>query len=195
MSATTKAKINLKDGIIELEGSENFVTKQLDNFAQKIGNLTSPFPQPPKPDTDETGNDASQGAAVDEKRRRKKNATPRIVPPLPLDLKKTNERPSLKEFYDQKKPKTDMERATVFAYYLKRYLNIKKIEPGHVVSCCKDVSAKVPSDIGMTFYNAQNLYAWLQLDETGKAEISIQGENMVESLPRKKDVSKDKTTA
>jgi hypothetical protein len=46
----------------------------------------------------------------------------------------------------------------------------------------------------MTFYNAQKLYAWLQLDATGKsAEISIQGENMVDSLPRKKDVSKDKT--
>ena len=130
-----------------------------------------------------------------EKKHRRKNATPRIVQPIALDLKKTEKRPSLKDFYLQKNPITDMERATVFAYYLKKYLGIPKIEPGHMVSCCRDVSAKIPSDIGMTFYNAQKRYAWLQLDEKGKAEISIQGENMIEGLPRKKNAPQGKTTA
>jgi hypothetical protein len=192
--SSTKAKINLKEGIIELEGSENFVIKQLDIFKDLIQNQKSP-PLAKAPESSINQSESTDDQNSEEKKHRRKNASPKIVQPIALDLKKTDNRPSLQEFYSTKNPKTAMEKATVFAYYLKKYLNTPKIEAGHVVSCCRAVSTKVPNDIGMTFYNAQKLYAWLQLDTSGKAEISIQGENMVEALPRNKDVNKNKATA
>jgi hypothetical protein len=118
LSTITKAKINLKEGIIELEGSEIFVTKQLEIFSQKIQNLN--VSKLSKPDNgNEPDSDNLQSALSDDKKRRRKNATPRIVQPIALDLKQTEKRPSLKDFYKLKNPKTDMERTAVFAYYLK----------------------------------------------------------------------------
>lgn len=184
MSVITKAKINLKEGTIELEGSEAFVTGQLQTFTKEMKGLRF------KPET-ESGSELG----TSQRRKRKKSATPRLVAAIALDLTEKGEKPALKDFYKLKAPKTDMERVTVFAYYLKKYLSTNKIEAGHVVSCCKEVHCRIPTDIPQTFYNAQQHYAWVKVEESGKfASITIPGENLVETeLPRKKDVTTSKT--
>ena len=189
MSITTKAKINLKEGTVELEGSEGFVTKQLEIFAKEMKGLrieTETKPEEGKSPETQT---------PEEKKRRRKGVIPRLVAAIALDLKQKGENPALKDFYKQKAPSTDMERVTVFAYYLKKYLSIDKIEAGHIVSCCKEVHCRIPSDIGQTFYNTQQHHAWLKVEQNGKfAAITIQGENLVEKdLPRKKDATANKT--
>jgi hypothetical protein len=42
MSALKKAKINLKEGTIELKGSEDFVSKQLESFQKQIQTIKLP---------------------------------------------------------------------------------------------------------------------------------------------------------
>ena len=186
MSMVTKAKINLKEGTIELEGSEAFVTKYLETFRKEMKEF--------KPEM-EQDRGAESGTTGGRKRRKKGAVTPRLVAAIALDLTEKGEKPALRNFYKQKAPKTDMERVTVFAYYLKKYLNIDKIEAGHVVSCCKEVHSRIPADIPQAFYNAQQHHAWVKVEESGKfASITIQGDNLVENdLPRKKDVRANKT--
>ena len=189
MSIVTKAKINLKEGTIDLEGSEAFVTRQLEIFAKEMKGLRTEI------ETEPQETKGSQTQTSDEKRRRRKGTIPRLVAAITLDLKQKGEKSALRDFYKQKTPSTDMERVALFAYYLKKYLSMDKVEAGHIVSCCKEVHCRIPADISQTFYNAQQIHAWLKVEQNGKfAVITIQGENLVENdLPRKEDASGNKT--
>jgi hypothetical protein len=188
LSMVTKAKINLKEGTIELEGSEAFVTKYLEEFRKQIQDIKFSETVTPagKVKTHE----------VKEKPTKKKvGKTPQTVAPIPLDLKKKDDKPALRDFFKEKNPKSHMENLTVFAYYLKKHLNINEMQMGHVVSCCNEVERKVPSNIPMMFRNIQHFKGWVDVLTGGEsAQITTQGENFVEfDLPRKENATADKT--
>jgi len=181
MSAVTKAKINLKDGTIELEGSEAFVTKYLEKFTKEMKELESPTKT------------IAKKVEVEKPTRRRK--TPSVVAPTPLDLKESGEKPSLRTFYKEKKPATFEEKLTVFAYYLKTYKDIEDMEAGHVVTCCKEVRSKIPANIPQMFKNIKHRQGWVDFGKEGAVVITTLGENFVEyDLPRKKNVKKSETT-
>jgi hypothetical protein len=187
MSVVTKAKIDLKLGIIELEGSEAFVTKYLDTFKQEMKGFKFPENEP----------DIEKGKKKDEgeKPKKKTGKTPQTVAPIPLDLKAKDSNPSLRDFFKGKDPKNHMENLTVFAYYLKKYLNINEMLMGHVVSCCNEVKRKTPTNIPNMFYNIKHRKGWVDVGTKGESiKITTQGENFVEyDLPRKEHAPTDKT--
>jgi hypothetical protein len=186
LSSVTKAKMNLKEGTIELEGSEAFVSKYLDEFSQEMKNVKMPVV------------DASKEAERTETERTKKHTGKgtQTVIPISMDLKEKNGKPSLRDFHKQKNPESLWESVTVFAYYLKEYLKVGKMEAGHVSSCCKEVGIKVPTSISQMFYDIQHQKGWLNvIDGRRFAEINTAGENFViHDLPRKKDVARSKTS-
>ena len=188
MSVVTKAKLNLKEGTIELEGSEAFVTKYLEIFRKEMEEVKFPTTVTEK---------VSRKAKVKKPREigRKKKA-PVTFAPISLDLKQNENKPALRTFANEKIPTTYTEKLTVFAYYLKHHLNLEKMKAGHVVSCCKEIRSRVPKNITQMFYNIQQHKGWLDVGEKGEyATITTQGENFVEyDLPRKKDVKKSQTT-
>ena len=187
MSAVTKAKLDLKLGIIELEGSEAFVTRYLDVFKQEMKGFKISEGEP----------DIRKGKKKEEgeKPKKKTGKTPQTVAPIPLDLKAKNSNPSLRDFFKEKNPKSHEENLTIFAYYLKKYLNINEMLMGHVVSCCKEVRCKVPTNIPTMFGNIQHRKGWVDVGTGGEsAKITTQGENFVEyDLPRKEHAPTDKT--
>jgi hypothetical protein len=187
MSVVTKAKIDLRLGIIELEGSEVFVTKYLDSFKQEMKGFK--FSEI-EPDTKK-----EKEKAESEKPKKKPGKTPQTVAPIPLDLKAKDGNPSLRDFFKGKDPKNHMENLTVFAYYLKRYLSIDKMQMGHVVSCCKEVGCRIPTNIPKMFGNIQHRKGWIDVGTGGEfVTITTQGENFVEyDLPRKEDATEHKT--
>lgn len=182
--SVTKAKINLKEGTIELEGSEAFVTKYLDDFKKQMKEIkTTPLTEEEKTESSE------------EQKPKKLRKTPQVITPIPLDLTEANGKQSLRAFYKEKNPKTFEEKLTVFAYYLKNYKKIEAMEAGHVVTCCKDVKSKVPSNIPELFKNIKRRHIWIDYEKKeGPVTITTTGENLVEfDLPRKENAKADKT--
>lgn len=180
MSAVTKVKMNLKDGTIELEGSEAFVTKYLEIFRKEMKELRLPtISKAKKP----------KERAKEEKPRRVSRKAPTRIIPIPLDLKEKDGKPALRKFFKEKAPQSYAEKVTVIAYYLKKYLKINRMEAGHVVSCCKEEKSKVPTKISQLFYDVHRHQGWLDISNGRKfAEINLSGENFIEyDLPRKKN--------
>lgn len=188
--STTKAKINLKEGIIELEGSESFVTKELEIYQKQINEMNKSATITSNAETS-TEEGKPEGDKTTLKKKTVKSA--QAVIPIPLDLKAKDNKPSLRDFYKQKNPATQSESVVVFAYYLKEYLKTDKMEAGHVSSCAKEVGIKVPTNITQMFYDVHRNNGWFNLSEGRKfAEINTAGENFViHDLPRKEDASKD----
>lgn len=190
MSSLTKAKINLKEGIIELEGSEAFVTKHIEMFQEQMKKTKTP----------EAITAEEESNTTDESKKSKKSKSttrkspPVTVTPISLDLKQSDNKPSLRTFVKEKSPSQLSEKVVVFAYYLKKYLNIQKMEAGHVVSCCKEIKCRVPRRISQMFYDIERRLAYVKATDSRKyAVITTAGENFVEfDLPRKKDVATNK---
>ncbi|MGA3059591.1 MAG: hypothetical protein ABSD92_04390 [Candidatus Bathyarchaeia archaeon] len=191
MSSTTKAKINLKEGTIELEGSEDFVIKQLESFQKQMQEVKISKPQE---DLKQENSNTKTVTPLPKKKTVK--VFPQMVAPIPLDLKAKDGKPSLREFFDEKKPKTQQEEITVFAYYLKHHLNINDMQTGHVISCCTEVKCRKPVNMLSSFKNIQHYKGWVDVGAGGEsASITTSGENLVEcDLPRKEDAATDKTT-
>jgi len=95
--SVTKAKINLKEGIIELEGSEAFVSKYLEEFRKQIQEVKSPVTV--------TQMEKVQTHEVKEKPKKKVGKTPQTVAPLSLDLKAKDDKPALRDFFKKKNPR------------------------------------------------------------------------------------------
>ena len=117
MDIPTKAIINLQERTIQLEGSEEFVCKYLDEFKDKLSvqEWTQPTPKTP----------IQKGKISKEKEKKeKKTRLPTKVEIEEFDIKgdsKTNI-PSLKEFINEKKPRSHQERITVVGYYFTNIL-------------------------------------------------------------------------
>lgn len=189
--SVTKAKINLKDGTVELEGSEAFVSKYLDTFKREMNSLKVGTPIKVTAAKEEAKVETDGEKTV----KKKVMKTFQAVVPIPLDLKGNQSKPSLRDFYKQKRPSNPYESVTVFAFYLKENLGIDKIEAGHVAACCKEVGIKTPTNITQMFYDIHRRRGWFNLGDGRRfAEINTAGDNFViHDLPREKNAAADKT--
>lgn len=180
--ADNTVRITLKIGetTIEVEGSESYVDKKLqepesfDNLITKIAGVAKPIlPQKKRKAT----------AAKERKLGKPSKQGYEIV--KDLVLAREGDKQSLKEFYSQKNPKSNYERNVVFCYYL---LKIKEIEPigiNHVYTCYREVKQRV-GDLGVSLSETSRK-GWLDTSNMSDITLSVRGENYVEyDLPKVK---------
>lgn len=179
MVEITKAKINLKEGIIELEGSEDFVMKILDRYEKNFISEPVKVIQPKKKHLAEEPQRIKREAVVKK---------PISMAPIPINLKGDENRPSLKELHKEKSPQTHQEAVTLFVYYISKYLDIPNVQVGQISSCYDEVGARKPKQIEKVFQEIQLFSGWLESgEEAHTIKITISGENMVEHfLPKPK---------
>ncbi len=187
--------INVKDGVIELEGKESFVDRHLEKFEeifkmavkeaiirgleQNIALKAQPAP-PTLPQ--ELQHEAPPAVeAPQQKPDNGKYASRQAVTihPIPVDLKPNESKVGLREFYAEKAPANHYEKAAVFVYYLTKFNKQHEVKFGELLSCYEEVNAKKPSIVDIV-KNSVRYKGWLEPgSEKFAAGLTISGENFV----------------
>lgn len=154
----TKAKINLNEGTIELEGSESFVRAYLDEFKEKLFNfnpVTTPEPPaPPKPKAKVKPATSNGGAS--NKPKAKKSSAKKVVAER-FDIHGGGDVPSLGEFIDQKKPGTaNGPIIAVIGYYITELMDVEYFSEGQVEYAYKILKLKRPGNLHQIMLNEKN---------------------------------------
>lgn len=110
-------------------------------------------------------------------RRGDRNAGLNLVPDLNF---RPNGKQALKEFLDEKSPKSDLEVGLVTVYYMQHFMGLAKIGPSHVMTAFKEAGKPIPADVRQTIRNAKKLKIWLKFTDTEDVRTATAGENFVE---------------
>jgi hypothetical protein len=195
--------INVREGMVELEGKESFVDKHLEKFeeifkmavkeaitrgVEQSLDLKAHSAQAALPP--EVAQQKEVSAMIEQHtitQRHKSNgntakhsARPAItIHPIPVDLKANDSKIGLREFYTDKKPANHYEKTAVFVYYLTKFNNQQEVKFGEILSCYDEVNEKKPSIVDIV-KNSIRYKGWLdQGSEKYSVLLTISGENFV----------------
>ena len=200
-----KFKIDVRQGVVELEGSETFVDKHLDKFEEIftsaikqtmtqgiIHSITDDNVSALQQQNSELKSDTSKLELAKANNNGNKHATKQSpnLPPIPVDLKANLKKVGLREFYAEKNPSNHYEKTVVFVYYLTKINKQTEVKYGEILSCYEEVDEKKPS-ITDIIKNTIRYKGWL---EPGSSKfitrLTISGENFVKfDLPQQKTTS------
>lgn len=189
--------INVKEGVVELEGKESFVDRHLEKFEeifkmavkeaiargleQNIALKAQPAHAALPQELQQEALPAVEQAPLQQKAGSGKHAQRQAVTihPIPVDLKASESKVGLREFYAEKKPANHYEKAAVFVYYLTKFNKQQEVKFGEILSCYEEVSEKKPSIVDIV-KNSVRYKGWLeQGSEKYAARLTISGENFV----------------
>jgi hypothetical protein len=91
-----------------------------------------------------------------------------------------NGKKTLKEFVEEKSPKSDIETALATVYYMQRIMGLTKIGPAHVMTAIKEAGKAIPVDVKQTIRNVKNSRMWLNFTDIEDVRTTTQGYNFVE---------------
>lgn len=196
--------INVREGVVELEGKESFVDKHLEKFEdifkmavkeaithglEQSLQLKAQSAQAALPAELVEQKGISSPVEQPLPQTRKSNdissgskhaSRPAItIHPMPVDLKANESKIGLRDFYAEKKPANHYEKTAVFVYYLTKFNNQQEVRFGEILSCYDEVNEKKPS-IADIVKNSIRYKGWLdQGSEKYSALLTISGENFV----------------
>jgi hypothetical protein len=198
-----KFKINVKDGFVELEGKEAFVDRHLDKFEEiftsaikeAVRRTIEHNPQPPSQSQELIQANLQKRLDLPTTKMLKShnNNNKHILkqspslPPIPVDLKRSDTKIGLREFYVDKKPSNHYEKTVVFVYYLTKFNKEEEIRLGEILSCYEEIDEKKPS-ITDIVKNSIRYKGWLEYgSDKFSIRLTISGENFVKfDLPHQK---------
>lgn len=194
---TTKIKIDLANGLLEVEGSEEFVRSVYDDYKDKLasepGGRETP---PPLPLTQNA--ERSNGGTRKAPKKHAQPAAPQGAAPKTnlkqassiktLDLTK-GPGGRLRDFYDQFEVKTNLERNLIFIYFLQHKMGIEQgITQNHVFTCYRDIPGiKVPGALRQSLLDTDKDRDWIDAANADNLKVHVHGLNHLEhDMPRKK---------
>lgn len=186
INCMTKLRLDLTNGILEVEGEEEFVKSVYAEFkdelaSQRLTPLEKPYIEVDTPDITMT-------KPVKKTKRVAKSSSSAESYTLikDLDFTKGEGGMSLKEFHKQKSPISFAEKNVVFVYYLKNLLKIPKVTLDHIYTCYDEVGSRKPGAFKQSIADTSSKKGWLNTSSFEDITVPIRGQNYVDhDLPAK----------
>ena len=190
---STKLHINLKQGILEVEGSEEFVAKLYQDFrdnlstdlgALSIGADESSSDLKPKTTMKKT---VKKKSKVAKKKSKSGSSEPVLV--KELDLTGGSSKEGLRDYCAKYVIKTNMERNLIFTYYLENILGIKSFGVNHIFTCYRNIpGTKIPGNLKQSIYDT-SAKGWIAVESIDDdISVPVLGINHIEhDLPKSGD--------
>jgi hypothetical protein len=173
----TRVKLDLTGRMIEVEGSEEFIAKYLEEFKALMR-------ETPAPSLQDRGESHAKGTTASPKPSAKKTKTKaKGIQAEKFDLHKSESKPSLKEFFDQKSPGTNNgNRVAVIAYYIKRMNDTPTFSEGNIDYAYRILELKGrPNHLHQVLINNKNERDLFEpVEGDGMWELTRTGEIFVE---------------
>jgi hypothetical protein len=187
-----KVKVVIGTASIEVEGSEEFVERNLSWFRERTS--APPTAGEKYPGAADVTN-ASQPKVRNEPKEKVVSAAkpkrPKNIQAERFDVFKSGDRPSLEEFLEQKKPgETAAFRIVVIAYYIVELLKNSTFTEGQIEYAYKALDLKKrPTHLRQIIINLKNDKDWFEPDEsTGAWRLTRAGEIFVsEKMPQESE--------
>ena len=182
---TARVRIDLAAGVLEAEGSEEFIRELYLDFRDRAGAHHVPTSQ--EPPTFMPPAAAPAASQVEPKAKRataKTGSTRRERTPVlvkELDLAPKADRIGLKDFVKGfKKPTSSMDWNSLFVYYLARTANVSPITLDHVYTCYKQVGERVPKVLTQSLWDTSRKKGTIDTASLDDLKLTTAGENWVE---------------
>ena len=181
--STAKLRIDLSQGIIEAEGTEEFVSSIYSDFKDKLALKAPDIPEksvsatPPSSPKRRTSSAKSKASSKPKTANHKSSSTPTLLKDLDL---KGGENENLKDFYSKYSPKNNMEKNLVFAYYLEHEVGETPITLDHIFTCYRHMKFKVPKALHQSLVDTARRNGWLDTSSMNDIKVPISGMNHIE---------------
>ena len=179
----TKLRIDLVQGIVEVEGNDAFVRLVYADFKDKLLSSAeikdSGKTKPTQKKKEQQSKKISPPKkAISKKRSRGGSVALSFVKDLDLSGGETIE--CFKDFYEKYKPASNYERNLLFVYYLQHKMELKGITLNHIFTCYRNVGTKVPSNLRKSVSETGATKGWLETSSSEDIKTIIAGINFVE---------------
>lgn len=155
----TKVKINIGNDSFEIEGSEEFVTKHLEEFKELLsqGGKNTQQRKTPKKTRSPVANANNKSEQKEEKSTIRPKARAKKVSAERFDIHGGDGKPSLQAFLAEKKAGTaNGPRIAVIGYYITEILGEKSFSEGQVEYAYKMLGIKRPNHLHQIMINNKN---------------------------------------
>lgn len=193
---TTKLTINLRDGILDVEGSEEFVREIYGDFKGEVANrkymevekgrqieaaaMTVDTVEPVTPDATDRKSPAKR---AENKTGGQKARGPKFKPMFDPNLDVNG----VSEFYNALKPQNAAEQILVFVMFLKEHLKMETCTAHQVYTCFYNVRdrTKIPTAFSQAFYNTVARTHYIQVPSLNEVSATILGGNHFEDMKKR----------
>lgn len=181
---TSKLKIDLSTGLLEVEGSEDLIKFIYGDFKDNLG-TPPPIQNEKAPEIQASTDTIPTPKKVTKKVTPSKNGSKPKSKKAPeflknLDLSGGSENDSLKDFYAKYDHKSNYERNLIFAYYLQHVLQEEKITLDHMFTSYRNVGQKIPRALEQSMRDTSKDKGWVDIDDLEDIKIPVAGMNHIE---------------